>query len=110
MGHTSTSRNLYGAREALPGSRHPVARFIRGPEVTRPSPDSPALRLAFTHTCASFEVSALAATTIGVARPIPLFDRNHPSVPTCTSPVPSRAAAVKDGPSSGHRVSGAKRP
>ena len=28
----------------------PVARFLRGPEVTRPSPDSAALRLAFTRT------------------------------------------------------------
>jgi hypothetical protein len=28
----------------------PVARFLRGPEVTRPSPDSTALRLAFTRT------------------------------------------------------------
>src|ERR1700724_1942566 len=26
-----------------------------------------------------------------------LFDRHHPSVPTCAQPVPSRAAAVKDG-------------
>src|SRR5258708_32924215 len=34
--------------------------------------------------------------------PILLFDRHHPSVPTCAQPVPSRAAAVKDGPSSGH--------
>src|SRR5258708_36886692 len=30
--------------------------------------------------------------------PILLFDRHHPSVPTCTQSVPSRAAAVKDGP------------
>src|SRR6266436_8874815 len=42
--------------------------------------------------------------------PILLFDRHHPSVPTCAQSVPSRAAAVKDGPSSGHRFSGAKRP
>ena len=28
----------------------PVTRFLRGPEVTRPSPDSAALRLAFTRT------------------------------------------------------------
>src|SRR6266404_9028512 len=42
--------------------------------------------------------------------PILLFDRHHPSVPTCTQSVPSRAAAVKDGPSSGHRFSGAQRP
>src|SRR5258706_4241578 len=42
--------------------------------------------------------------------PILLFDRHHPSVPTCTQSVPSRAAAVKDGPSSGHRFSGAERP
>src|SRR6266853_2344426 len=41
--------------------------------------------------------------------PILLFDRHHPSVPTCAQPVPSRTAAVKDGPSSGHRASGAKR-
>jgi hypothetical protein len=34
--------------------------------------------------------------------PILLFDRHHPSVPTCTLEVPARAAAVKDGPSSGH--------
>jgi len=39
--------------------------------------------------------------------PILLFDRHHPSVPTCAQSVPSRAAAVKDGPSSGHRFSGA---
>jgi hypothetical protein len=30
-----------------------------------------------------------------------LFDRHHPSVPTCAQPEPSRAAAVKGGPSSG---------
>ena len=42
--------------------------------------------------------------------PILLFDRHRPSVPTCTQSVPSRAAAVKDGPSSGHRFSGAQRP
>src|SRR5712675_774068 len=42
--------------------------------------------------------------------PILLFDRHHPSVPTSTQSVPSRAAAVKDGPSSGHRFSGAQRP
>src|SRR5258708_742793 len=42
--------------------------------------------------------------------PILLFDRHHPSVPTCAQSVPSRAAAVKDGPSSGHRFSGAQRP
>ena len=28
----------------------PIARFLKGPEVTRPSPDSAALRLAFTRT------------------------------------------------------------
>jgi hypothetical protein len=39
-----------------------------------------------------------------------LFDRRHPSIPTCARHVPARAAAVKDGPSSGHRASGAKRP
>src|ERR1700704_2462745 len=39
--------------------------------------------------------------------PILLFDRHHPSAPTCAQPVPSRTAAVKDGPSSGHRASGA---
>jgi len=33
--------------------------------------------------------------------PILLFDRHHPSVPTCTLEVPARAAAVKDGPSFG---------
>ena len=32
------------------------------------------------------------------------FDRHHPSVPTCAKQKPSRAAAVKDGPSSGHRA------
>jgi len=42
--------------------------------------------------------------------PILLFDRHHPSIPTCTRYLPARAAAVKDGPPSGHRVSGAKRP
>jgi hypothetical protein len=42
--------------------------------------------------------------------PILLFDRRHPSVPTCARNTPARAAAVKDGPSSGHRASGAKRP
>src|ERR1700681_3220645 len=42
--------------------------------------------------------------------PILLFDRHHPSVPTCAQSVPSRAAAVKDGPSSGPRFSGAQRP
>jgi len=39
-----------------------------------------------------------------------LFDRHHPSIPTCTRAMPARAAAVKDGPPSGHRFSGAKRP
>jgi hypothetical protein len=43
-------------------------------------------------------------------RPILWFDRHHPSAPTCTRLVPARAVAVKDGPSSGHRVSGAQRP
>jgi len=43
-------------------------------------------------------------------RAILLFDRRHPSVPTCARDMPARAAAVKDGPSSGHRASGAKRP
>jgi hypothetical protein len=33
-----------------------------------------------------------------------------PHVPTCTRDLPARAAAVKDGPPSGHRFSGAKRP
>jgi hypothetical protein len=33
--------------------------------------------------------------------PILLFDRYHPSAPTCTRDMPTRAAAVKDGPSSG---------
>ena len=42
--------------------------------------------------------------------PILLFDRHHPSVPTCTRDMPTRAAAVKDGPPSGHRFSGAQRP
>jgi membrane protein DedA with SNARE-associated domain len=37
-------------------------------------------------------------------------DRHHPSAPTRTRLVPARAVAVKDGPSSGHRVSGAQRP
>src|SRR4051812_32202066 len=37
-----------------------------------------------------------------------LFDRDHPSVPTCTRDLPARTAAVKDGPPSGHRFSGAK--
>jgi len=44
------------------------------------------------------------------SRPILWFDRHHPSAPTCTRLVPARAVAVKDGPSSGHRVSGAQRP
>jgi hypothetical protein len=39
-----------------------------------------------------------------------LFDRHHPSVQTYARHEPARAAAVKDGPSSGHRASGAKRP
>jgi hypothetical protein len=39
-----------------------------------------------------------------------LFDRYHPSAPTCARLVPARAVAVKDGPSSGHRASGAQRP
>jgi len=30
-----------------------------------------------------------------------LFDRHHPSVPTCTRDLPARAAAVKDGPAFG---------
>src|SRR6516162_3552763 len=34
--------------------------------------------------------------------PILLFDRYHPSAPTCTRDTPTRAAAVKDGPPSGH--------
>jgi hypothetical protein len=38
-----------------------------------------------------------------IARPrsgaILLFDRHHPSIPTCTRHAPARAAAVKDGPS-----------
>jgi len=38
--------------------------------------------------------------------PILLFDRHHPSAPTYTRDLPARAAAVKDGPSSGHRISG----
>jgi hypothetical protein len=42
--------------------------------------------------------------------PILLFDRHHPSIPTCKRDLPARAAAVKDGPASGHRFSGAKRP
>ena len=42
--------------------------------------------------------------------PILLFDRHHPSIPTCARHLPARAAAVKDGPSSGHRASGANRP
>src|SRR6476661_102935 len=42
--------------------------------------------------------------------PIHLFDWHHPSVPTCTRDMPTRAAAVKDGPPSGHRFSGARRP
>lgn len=33
-----------------------------------------------------------------VLRLILLFDWNHPSVPTCTRCLPSRAAAVKDEP------------
>jgi hypothetical protein len=41
------------------------------------------------------------------SRPILWFDRHHPSAPTRTRLVPARAVAVKDGPSSGHRVSGA---
>ena len=44
------------------------------------------------------------------ARLILLFDWHHPSAPTCTRDLPARAAAVKDGPPSGHRVSGAQRP
>lgn len=39
-----------------------------------------------------------------------LFDRDHPSVPTYTRDMLTRAVAVKDGPPSGHRFSGAKRP
>ena len=35
--------------------------------------------------------------------PILLFDRHHPSAPTCTRDTPTRAAAVKDGPPSGHQ-------
>jgi hypothetical protein len=42
--------------------------------------------------------------------PILLFDRHHPSAPTCTRLMPARTVAVKDGPSSGHRGSGAQRP
>ena len=30
------------------------------------------------------------------SRSILLFDRHHPSAPTCTQPGPSRTAAVKD--------------
>jgi hypothetical protein len=44
------------------------------------------------------------------SRPILWFDRHHPSAPTRTRLVPARTVAVKDGPSSGHRVSGAQRP
>jgi hypothetical protein len=39
-----------------------------------------------------------------------LFDRDHPSVPTYTRDMLTRAATVQDGPPSGHRFSGAKRP
>jgi hypothetical protein len=35
--------------------------------------------------------------------PIHLFDRDHPSVPTCARAWPSRAAAVKDGALQRHR-------
>jgi hypothetical protein len=31
-------------------------------------------------------------------------------LPTCAQSVPGRAAAVRDGPSSGHHVSGTQRP
>jgi hypothetical protein len=75
----TASRSLYSAPEAVAGS--PAKRFLRGIRADR--------------------------NTDRAARPIPQFDRHHPSVPTCTPPVPARAAAVKDGPSSGHRVSGA---
>jgi hypothetical protein len=44
------------------------------------------------------------------SRPILWFDRHHPSAPTRTRLVPARTVAVKDGPPSGHRVSGAQRP
>jgi hypothetical protein len=35
--------------------------------------------------------------------PIHLFDRDHPSVPTCARAWPSRAAALKDGALQRHR-------
>jgi len=39
-----------------------------------------------------------------------LFDRHHPFAPTCRRDMAARGAAVKDGPLSGHRFRGAKRP
>jgi hypothetical protein len=57
--------------------------------------------------CQAFHANPPVDTSSG---PILLFDRHHPSAPTCTRLVPARAVAVKDGPSSGHRVSGAQRP
>jgi hypothetical protein len=38
-----------------------------------------------------------------ILSPIHLFDRDHPSVPTCACAWPSRAAAVKDGALQRHR-------
>ena len=57
--------------------------------------------------CQAFHANPPVDTSSG---PILLFDRHHPSAPTCTRLVPARTVAVKDGPSSGHRVSGAQRP
>jgi hypothetical protein len=57
--------------------------------------------------CQAFHANPPVDTSSG---PILLFDRHHPSAPTRTRLVPARTVAVKDGPSSGHRVSGAQRP
>jgi len=60
--------------------------------------------------CASASGSLYSVREAEVGSRILLFDWDHPSVPTCTRDMPTRAAAVKDGPPSGHRFSGAKRP
>jgi len=92
-----TQHGIYRERDS-----HPDCRAAPRPHKTSDSETTPPLRLTV---WAQDEEHWRAR----LSRSILLFDRRHPSVPTCAQPVPARAAAVKDGPSSGHRVSGAQR-
>ena len=77
----------------------PIARFLKGPEVTRPSPDSAALRLAFTRTEHRTQRKSDSAVVIAGAAS---------SCPTATaiSAVPRSASPVGShhGPSGGGRT------